>query len=94
MIKFVELAKSVTRRGDFYKHVVKDINGKSKTWISTGADDVFITDVRDSGSMISPDQAIEVLNQSRRVAALLEELNNLSGSISAKELQKKLEPFV
>ena len=93
-MKFVELARSVTRRGDFYKHVVGDINGKPKTWVSTGADDVFITDVRDSGSMISVDQTVELLNQSRKVAALLEELNSLSGSISAEELKQKLDPFV
>ena len=93
-MKFSELAKSVTRRGDFYKHVVKDIKGRPKTWVSTGADDVFITDIRDSGSMISVDQTVALLNESGKVADLLKELNSLSGSITAEELQKKLAPFV
>jgi hypothetical protein len=92
-MKFAQLARSVTRRGDFVKHVVEDITGRKKTWISTSAADVFITDVRD-GSMISPDQVISVLNQAPRVAKLLEELAKLEEPLSVEALRAKLEPFV
>ena len=92
-MKFTALAKSITRRGLFYKHKVPDFNGHLRTWISTDADDVVITDIRDKG-MIDSDQILSVLNESKKVAKLLEELNALEGSISSDKIKELIAPFV
>ena len=92
-MKFAKLAQIVTRRGNFYKHEVANIEGKKKTWISTALDDVVITDIRKDG-MINPDDLVSLVNQSKNVAVLLNELNQLSGLVSAKKLKEMIAPFV
>lgn len=93
MSKFTELARSLTRRGNFHKHTVADIHGVLKTWISTDADDVFITDVTPHG-IINPDELIELLNQAPKLAEILEEVYTRADTLTAAEIRFMLSPFV
>lgn len=89
---FAQAAQSIGRRSGFKREEMIE-NGETKIWISTRQDDVFITDVRD-GDMIDVDEAVQVLDQAREVAEVLQTLKEYADTLTPDQIRELIEDLV
>lgn len=94
MSTFAEKAKSITRRGDLLTRQ-EPTGTETTTWLVTASDDVVATNIRDGkAAVISATDIAEVINESAEVARVLEELNSLSGIVTAARVREIIKGLI
>jgi hypothetical protein len=95
MATLAQLAKTVLRRGRIEAVERYEANSDTTTtWLVTAQDDIISTDVREGMmAMIQPKDIAELLNGAGRAIELIEELKNVTGSITAEQLADLFEEY-